>query len=258
MAKVSLSSTYREQELAHVVEAVVVPDQWAESASIIYTEGSGIKVRDIYGREYLDASSCGLTNVVGYGNREVADAAWDQMMKLHNSRSFGGVATIPKIRLASKFAEVTPGLQRFIFENSGSDAVESTFKIARFYWRQKGLDKYKIIYRDRSYHGSTLATMSACNPGLDNSDFAPFAPGFVSIPTPYCYRCPLDESYPSCEIACAQALEQAIETEGEDTVAAFIGEGVVGSEGFIPPPPEYWPKVRAICAKHNVLMIMDE
>ena len=258
MAKVSLSNTYREQELAHVVEAVVVPDQWAESASIIYTEGSGIKVRDIHGQEYLDATSCGLCNVVGYGNREVADAAWDQMMKLNNSRSFGGVANIPKIRLASKFAEVTPGLQRFIFENSGSDAVESTFKIVRFYWRQKGLDKYKIIHRDRSYHGSTLATMSACNPGLDNSDFGPFAPGFVSIPTPYCYRCPFDKSYPGCEIACAQAPEQAIEAEGEDTVAAFIGEPAVGSEGFIPPPPEYWPKVREICTKRNVLMIVDE
>jgi adenosylmethionine-8-amino-7-oxononanoate aminotransferase len=258
MSEVSLSSPYKDLDLAHGVEAVVVPDQWAESGSTIYVEGSGIKVRDINGKEYLDASSCGLCSVVGYGNREVADAAWDQMMKLHNSRSFGGVANIPKIKLASKLAQVSPGLQRFIFENSGSDAVESTFKIARFYWRQKGLDKYKIIHRDRSYHGSTLATMSACNPGLDNSDFAPFAPGFVSIPTPYCYRCPLDESYPSCEIACAQALEQAIETEGEDTVAAFIGEGVVGSEGFIPPPPEYWPKVRAICTKHNVLMIMDE
>ena len=131
MSKVSLSSPYKDLELAHGVEAVIVPDQWVESGSIIYVEGSGIKVRGIDGKEYLDASSCGLCNVVGYGNWEVADAAWDQMIKLNNSRSFGGIANLPKIKLASKFAEVTPGLQRFIFENSGSDAVESTFKIAR-------------------------------------------------------------------------------------------------------------------------------
>ncbi len=247
MAKVSGRDTYKAQELAHGLEAVVVPDQWVESGSTIYVEGSGIRVRDIDGKEYLDASSCGLCNVVGYGNKEVAEAASAQMMKLSNTVSFGGVSSIPRIKLAHRLAEVTPGLRRFIFENSGSDAVECTFKIARWYWRQKGRDKYKIICRDRSYHGATYAAMAATHAGLDNSDFAPFAPGFISIPTPSCYRCSLHRSYPSCEIACAQALEQTIEREGEDTVAAFIGEPAVGSEGFIPPPPEYWPKVREIC-----------
>ncbi len=237
---------------------MVVPDQWAESGSIIYVEGSGIRIRDIDGKEYLDGSSSGLCNVVGYGNKEVAEAASAQMVKLANTVSFGGVSSMPRIELSRKLAEVTPGLRRFIFENSGSDAVECTFKIARWYWRQKGRDKYKIICRDRSYHGATYAAMTATHAGLDNSDFAPFAPGFISIPTPYCYRCSLDESYPSCEIACAQALERTIEREGEDTVAAFIAEPVVGSEGFIPPPPEYWSKVREICSKHDVLMIMDE
>lgn len=250
---------YRSQEITYGLEPMVVPSEWTKSGSAIFVEGSGARIRTIDGKEYIDASACGMCDVVGYGNQEVAEAGKAQMVKLMHCLSFGGSATVPKIELAQKLAERTPGIKRFFFENSGSDAVEATIKAARWYWRQKGRDKYKIICRDRSYHGATFGAMAATRlPDMNNRDFEPLVPGFIEIPCPYCYQCPLEQSYPICDIACAQALEDKIKKEGEDTIAAFIAESLIGAGGFIVPPPEYWSRVREICDRYDVLLIMDE
>ena len=250
---------YKEWMCAHEFQGQVDPTGWAKVGGLINVEASGIMVKDIDGNESIDMSSCGLCDAVGYGNKEVAEAAKAQMIKLNNTLGFGGVTNIPRIELGRKLAELSPGISRFIFENSGSDAVETAIKTARWYWRQQGKDKYKIISRDREYHGATYGTMSATSViDINNEDFGPFVPGFVKFPCTYCYRCPWGKSYPGCDIDCAQALEETIEKEGEGTVAAFIAEPAIGGGGFIMPPPEYWPKAREICTKHNVLLIMDE
>lgn len=250
---------YKEWMSAHEFQGQVDPTGWAKAGGLIDVEASGIRIKDIDGNEYIDMTSCGLCDAVGYGNEEVAEAAKAQMIKLNNAMGFGGVTNIPRIELVRKLAELSPGISRFIFENSGSDAVETAIKTARWYWRQQGKDKYKIIFRDREYHGATYGTMSATSViDINNEDFGPFVPGFVKFPCAYCYRCPWGKSYPDCDIDCAQALEETIEKEGEDTVAAFIAEPVLGGSGFIVPPPEYWPMARKICTKHNVLLIMDE
>jgi adenosylmethionine-8-amino-7-oxononanoate aminotransferase len=88
--------------------------------------------------------------------------------------------------------------------------------------------------------------------------FGPLAPGFIHIMAPYCYRCDLNLSYPTCNIACAKQLEETIQKEGPDTVAAFMGEPVIGTGGMIPPPDEYWPMIREICDKYDVLLLADE
>ena len=250
---------YKEWMCAHEFQGQVDPTGWAKVGGLINVEASGIMVKDIDGNESIDMTSCGLCDAVGYGNKEVAEAAKAQMIKLNNTLGFGGVTNIPRIELGRKLAELSPGISRFIFENSGSDAVETAIKTARWYWRQQGKDKYKIIFRDPEYHGATYGTMSATSVAdINNEDFGPFVPGFVKFPCAYCYRCPWGKSYPGCDIDCAQALEETIEKEREDTVAAFIAEPVIGGAGFIVPPPEYWPRAREICTKHNVLLIMDE
>lgn len=237
MTMESLREIYKAKEAAHGLEPLVNPTQWANVGSAIFVQGSGVRIKTIDGREFIDASSCGFCDIVGYGNQEVAEAAKAQMVKLMDSISFGGSAAIPKIELSSKLAELTPGVERFFFENSGSDAVEATMKAARWYWRQKGRDKYKIISRERGYHGATFGAMSATHvDDINNRDFEPMVPGFLYIPCPYCYRCPLGKDYPSCDIACAIVLEETIQKEGADTVAAFIAEPIIGGAGFIVPP----------------------
>jgi adenosylmethionine-8-amino-7-oxononanoate aminotransferase len=258
MEKVRSKDAYQYREIAYTVPGMAMPSLWVKQGSQIYVSGTGCKLTAIDGKEYLDATSCGLTNNIGYGSHELAEVAKEQMIKLYHVPNFGGQIGIPYIELASKLAEISP-MQRFLVENSGSEVVDAAFKVARLYWREKGLDKYKIISLERAYHGVTFGAVSAMGvPMFKCASFGPLVPGFSSIPTPYCYLCPLGKSYPSCDIDCAQALERTIEKEGEDTVAAFIGEPVQGGGGCIVPPPEYWPKIREICTKHNVLLIIDE
>ncbi len=260
MAKVSLRETYRREDIAHILHGATVPSEFAKSANRIYVEGYGVRLVDIEGKEYIDGMSSGLVAFLGYGNQELVEAARSQMSKLHSCPSFANRASTPEIDLARKLAEVTPvGIERFMFTNSGSDANDSAIKIVRWYWRERGQNKYKIISQEYAYHGATYGAMSATSfPGFSHKNFEPLVPGFLRIPNFYCYRCSYGKSYPDCDIDCAQGLEEAIEREGEDTVGAFLSEPVETAAGTLVPPPEYWPKVMEICKKHHVLLIIDE
>lgn len=261
MVGVNLRESYRQEDMAHVLHGATVPSEFAKSANTIFAEGYGVRLVDIDGREYIDAMSSGFCACLGYGNQELAETAKLQMNKLHCSMSFLNRASLPEIDLARKLVKITPpGIERFVFANSGSDANETAIKIVRWYWREKGLDKYKIISVENSYHGATYGAVSASTfPGLTrHKSLEPFLPGFVQVASPYCYRCPFGKSYPGCNIDCAQALEEVIEKEGQDTVGAFLSEPVGSSPGTIVPVPEYWPKIMKICKKHNVLLIIDE
>jgi taurine-pyruvate aminotransferase len=261
MSKVRLREGYRREDIQYMLHGATVPSEFARSMNRIYAEGYKVRLVDIDGREYIDAMSSGFCACLGYGNQELAETAKLQMTKLHCSMSFLNRASLPEIDLARKLVEVTPaGIERFMFANSGSDANETAIKIVRWYWRERGQDKFKIISVENSYHGATYGAVSASTfPGLTrHKNLEPFLPGFVQIAGPYCYRCPFGKSYPGCDIDCAQALEEAIQREGEDTVGAFLSEPVGSSPGNLVPVPEYWPKVMKICKKHNILLIIDE
>jgi len=250
---------YKREDMAHLLHGFVDQREFAESGSAIIVEANGVRIKDIDGKEYIEARSGSMSVNIGYGRVELAEVAKSQMSKMPFYVSFGGGANVQEIELARKLSELTPsGLQRFMFTNSGSDAVETALKIARFYWRAKGQNKYKIISLDRSYHGATYGAMSVGGAPAYSKNFEPLVPGFIHIVSPYCYRCPLGRSYPGCDIDCAHSLERTIESEGEDTVAAFMSEPMVGVAGYVLPPPEYWPKIMEICKKHHVLLIIDE
>jgi adenosylmethionine-8-amino-7-oxononanoate aminotransferase len=145
------------------------------------------------------------------------------------------------------------------FANSGSEANEVAFKIARFYHFLKGKpEKVKIIARRNAYHGGTLATTAATGIPAFWRGFGPLDPTFVRVGTNYCYHCEWGKTYPGCGLDCAEAIEETILREGPDTVAAVIAEPVHGAGGVIPPVPEYFPKLREICDRYNVLLIADE
>jgi adenosylmethionine-8-amino-7-oxononanoate aminotransferase len=230
----------------------------------VWVGGRGAVLVDAQGREFLDALA-GLWNVaVGHGREELAQAAAEQMRRLAFATSYSGSTNRPAIALAARLAEIAyPSIQHFFFTSGGAEANESAFKTARYFWKVAGQPtKYKIIGRRLGYHGTTLAAMSATGIDAYWSLFEPRVEGFSHIESPYPYRFEprprsADDRRTPGEMA-ADLLEEAIEREGTETVAAFIGEPVQGAGGTIVPPEDYWPRIRKICDRHQVLLIADE
>jgi putrescine---pyruvate transaminase len=227
---------------------------------MIIVEGSGSVVKDAAGKEYIDAFS-GLWNVnVGHGRTELGQAASEQMDTLAFTSSFAGSSNVPAIKLAARLAKMAPGdLRATFFTTGGAESIETALKMARFYWKMQGKpEKSKVISRRMGYHGLTGAALSTTGIRQFWHNFDPLEPGYVHIPTHYCFRCAWHQSYPQCGTPCADVLEQMLIGEDPETVAAFVAEPVQGAGGLVPPPPEYFPKIREICNKYDILFIADE
>src|SRR4051812_40839295 len=228
---------------------------------IIYVRGHGVTVEDIEGHTYIDGLS-GLWNVnVGHGRGELAEAAAAQMQELAYCSGFVGSSNIPSIMLAERLLQLTGHAMNAVFLTSGgAEANESAFKTARFYWKAMGKpEKVKVIARDQGYHGLTLQTMSATGMGPGYwKMFEPRVPGFVHVATCNPYR--QDNLAPgeTAGQAAARELEAAILREGPDTIAAVVGEPIHGAGGLFYPTDDYWPLVRDICKRHDVLLVADE
>ncbi len=227
--------------------------------AVLCVSGQGIRVRDAEGREYIDGLS-GLWNVnVGHGRAELADAAAEQMKTLAYFSGYAGSATVPAILLADRLIELAPYMAAVFFCSGGAEANESAFKTARYYWKVRGRSgKLKIISRIHGYHGVTLQAMSATGIAGYWKMFEPRVPGFLHIDTCYPYRQHPPQPGETPGQAAARALEEAILREGPDTVAAFIGEPIHGAGGILYPTGDYWPRIREICSRYNVLLIADE
>ena len=222
--------------------------------------GRGAVITDIQGREYLDGLA-GLWNVnVGHGRQELAQAAADQMNELAYYSGYTGSSNVPAIQLASKLISIAyPNMQGVFFTSGGAESNESAFKTARFYWKAKGKpDKVKIISRTLSYHGVTLQAMSATGMSPYWKMFEPRVPNFVHIPNCYPYRQEGARPGETAGQTAARLLEEALLREGADTVAAFIAEPIHGGGGVLYPTDDYFPLVRQVCDRHNVLFIADE
>jgi putrescine---pyruvate transaminase len=227
---------------------------------LIIARGQGSTVTDVNGNEYIDAFA-GLWCVsVGHGRAELAEAAAEQMRTLPYASGYAGMSNVPAIELAARLADMAPGdLKATFFTTGGAESTETAFKIARFFWKMSDKPlKTKIISRERSYHGTTGAAMSATGQSAYWRYFDPVMAGFQHIATNHCFHCTFHKTFPSCGLACAEALEQQILAEDPETVAAFIAEPVTGGGGLVPPPPGYFQKIREICDRYDVLLIADE
>lgn len=224
-------------------------------------KGDGVYVWDNDGKQYIDGFA-GLWNTnVGHGRREIIQAVAAQMEEIPYTPTILGLTNIPVTLLAAKLAEIAPeGIDRFYFACGGAEANEVAFKVARFANSVQGRkERVKIGARHMGYHGLANATMWATALPQFWRDFGPHQPGFFHIPAPFCYRCPVGaSSCEECGLECATALETALQSEGPETVAAFIGEPVMGTGGVIVPPDGYWQKIREICDKYDVILIADE
>ena len=230
------------------------------SEPMIFVKGRGAVITDVQGREYLDGLS-GLWNTnVGHGRAELAQAAEAQMKELAYYSTYAGMSNIPAITLAERLIGLAyKNMQAVFFTCGGAESNESAFKTVRFYWKAQGKpDKVKIIARREAYHGVTLQAMSATGIAPYWKMFEPRVPGFLHIQPPYAYRFQGAKPGETVGQAAARELEEAILREGPDTVAAFIAEPIIGGGGVIVPPDDYFPRIREICTKHQVLFIADE
>ncbi len=231
-----------------------------QKANRIITRAEGIFVYDSEGKEVLDGMSGLWCTNVGYGRKELADAAFKQMNELPYYNTFFSTATMPSVELSTVLAELTPdGLDHAFFASSGSEANDTIVRMVRHYWNTKGKKSKKtIISREYAYHGSTMASASLGGmSGMHAQADLPL-PGFTHVMPPYWYAYGGDMSPEEFGLKAAKAVEDKILELGADNVAAFIGEPIQGAGAVIIPPATYWPEIQRICKEHNILLIADE
>lgn len=226
---------------------------------LIMARSEGVRYWDVSGKEYLDALSGIYVVSVGHNNQRVIQAIKDQLDQLHFSPAMHGTNPLA-VQLANLLARIAPGdLNTVKFECGGSEVTEAAIKMARQYHRLTGNpNKYKIISRYQSWHGSTMGSLSASGLKSRRTVNEPLAPGFLHVFPPTCYRCPFGKSYPTCDLTCASLIGDVIDMEDPSTVAAVMVEPIGHTGGIIDPPEEYLPKLRELCDRHNVLLIFDE
>ncbi len=231
-----------------------------ERAPVVITRGEGCRVWDANGKEYLDALAGLFCVNVGYGRQEIIDAVTAQLQKISYVSPFA-FPNEPAIRLAQKLAEISPvgaGARSF-FVSGGSEAVESALKTAKQYQRLRGFGgRYKTISRRIAYHGTTMGALSVGGLTPIRNAFEPLVPGARHVPMPHRYRCDYCADHPQCIMQCVREVENAIEFEGAETIAALIMEPVQNAGGCIVPPDTYFPAIRELCSRHGIVMIMDE
>ncbi|WP_339236553.1 aspartate aminotransferase family protein [Oceanobacillus sp. FSL W7-1281] len=224
---------------------------------MIVEEGKGSWITDHQGKRYLDGMSGLFCVNVGYGREELAQAAYEQIKKMAYvpmTQSHG-----PAIELAEKVNEMLGGDYVIFYSNSGSDANEVAFKMARQYHQQKGEGtRYKVISRYRAYHGSSAGALSATGQALRKYKYEPLTSGFLHVAPPDNYRKPEGMSTKDYNIARARELEETIIWEQKETIAAVIMEPLITGGGVLIPDPVYVEKVQEICNRHGVLLIIDE
>jgi len=230
----------------------------AQPLRIARAEGAWLYTEE--GQAILDASGGAIVSNVGHGRREVAEAYARELERL--SYVLPPFATESRVRLVERLVSrwLPPGLVRVGFTSGGSESVDTALRVARLHHVAADRPgRWKVIARDLSYHGTTLATLAVGGHQKRRKGFEPWLAELPKAPACYCFRCPLGKTWPSCASACADEVEAAILAADPDTVAAVIAEPIGGSTaGALVPPDDYWPKLAEICRRHGVLLIADE
>lgn len=247
-----------ERDIAHLIHPL--HNRKAHAGGKVWVGGEGAFLVDANGERFIDGLSGLWNNTAGNGRRELIDAGAKQLASLAYASSYAGSSNPRAIELGERLAAIAyPDINRFFFTSGGGEATDSSIKMARYYWKLKGKpDKTKVISRVWGYHGVTLAAMSATGIDAYWAMFEPRVPGFIHIPTPYPYRYQAAPGTVSQGVAAADELEKVILAAGPDTIAMFIAEPVQGAGGVIVPQDDYFPRIREICDRYDVLLVADE
>jgi adenosylmethionine-8-amino-7-oxononanoate aminotransferase len=226
----------------------------------IFVSGNGVHVTDALGNTSIDGMSGLWLKNVGYGRKEIADAAYEQMLNLTYMPL--GTTTEPTIRLAEKISQIAPGdMTRSFFTSGGSEAVETALKLSRAYFKRVGEpNRTKFISRKGSYHGATMGALALGGSHLyPKLDYEPLMPGVFHVPQPLPYRCEFGGETPEeCAELCVNAVEEMIKFQDPETIAAVFAEPISSPMGCAVPGDNYWPRLREICDRYGVLLIADE
>ncbi len=256
------NTAWAKRDAKHLIHPVTPPAEIERGGARVVVEGDGWMITDDRGRELIDGFAGLWCVAVGHANPEIIEAVQEQMETLEYFTTFHGQSHPKAIELAEKVASMMPpeyGLNHVMFSSGGSEANETNIKLVRMYWAVQGQERrFVIVGRNHGYHGLTIATMTATGIHPMRWNFGPEAPGFAHIPAPYCYQCELKLEYPSCGLACAEEFERLVQEQGAENIAAFIAEPVIGAGGIIPPPEGYFQRIREICDKYGILLIIDE
>lgn len=247
-------------DLAHHLHPFTDPIALARTGVTPIVRGAGVWVEDAAGNRYLDALA-GLWNMaLGYGRRELADAAHRQMLELPYYNAFFGTTNPPAAALTARLAEIAPsGLDTVSFASSGSEANDTAIRLARHYWALTGCpEKRVVIGRDWGFHGSTMATASAGGMLSMHRQGGLPLPDFAHVMAPRADLRLAHEDEAAFAKRAARAVAEKIVEIGPEHVAALIAEPVQGAGGAIVPPPGYWAEVQGICRAYDVLLIVDE
>lgn len=221
---------------------------------IVINRANGVMYYDEDGTSYIDCFS-GISVVnAGHGNKEVANAAKEQIDKLVHCCSYI-YHVKPVADLAEKLAQITPGrLKKSFFGNSGAEAIEGAMRLAKQFTKRN-----EMIALNGSFHGRSLATLSLTGNYARKRGGGPYLPGVAFTPSPYCYRCQFNQKGPeSCNMLCAQYLEEVLRCSTSENVAFFIAEPVMGEGGIIAPPKEFFKVIKDILEHHGILFMVDE
>lgn len=233
-----------------------VPQGPFNTTTAFIKEARGAVMVDVDGRELIDfAGGIGVNNV-GHCHPKVVAAIQDQAGKFIHT-CFHVAMYEPYVELAERLNQLAPGdfAKMTLFANSGAEAVENAVKVARYATKRPA-----VICFENAFHGRTLLTMTLTSKVKPYKfGYGPYAPEVYRMPFAHCYRCPFGLTYPDCGTACADYLEEFfISHVAAEQTAAVIAEPIQGEGGFITPPPEYFPKLKAICDKHGIALILDE
>ncbi|HET9533973.1 MAG TPA: aspartate aminotransferase family protein [Mesorhizobium sp.] len=248
-------------DAAHHLHPFTDHRELREAGSRIITRAEGSFIYDSEGNEILDGMA-GLWCVnIGYGRKELAEAAYAQMNELPYYNLFFKCSTTTPVLLAGKLAEIAPkNINQVFFASSGSEANDTALRLVRHYWALEGKpEKNIIISRQMAYHGSTIAGASLSGMEGMHGQLHGAVPNIIHVMMPYAFELALPgESDHDFGLRAAKAIEDAIVEAGPENVAAFIGEPVQGAGGVKIPPASYWPEVQRICKKYDVLLMLDE
>ena len=251
----------QESALEHLWVYLREPSDMAEKGDpAIFVSGEGVHVTDALGNASIDGMSGLWLKNVGYGRKEIADAAYEQMLNLTYMPL--GTTTEPTIRLAEKISQIAPGdMTRSFFTSGGSEAVETALKLSRAYFKRVGEpNRTKFISRKGSYHGATMGALALGGSHLyPKLDYEPLMPGVFHVPQPLPYRCEFGGETPEeCAELCVNAVEEMIKFQDPETIAAVFAEPISSPMGCAVPGDNYWPRLREICDRYGVLLIADE
>jgi len=233
--------------------------EYEEKDPIVIEGGEGAYLIDSDGNKYIDGVSSLWVNIHGHKVPEIDNAIKNQVDKLSHSTLLG-VTNPPAAELAKELIEICPeGFKKVFYSGDGASAVEVALKMAFQYWKQKGKpEKIKFLCLENGYHGDTLGAVSVGGIDLFHSTFAPLLFETFRAPSYYCYRCPLNKTYPSCDLACATELDKVLAQHHEEIAAVILEPHVQAAGGMIVSPDGYLKRVRESCDKYGVLLILDE